>query len=198
MSWHVNGTYMEACNCAAACPCVFLSPPTEGTCTVLVGWHIDKGTHNSTKLDGLNVALLAHSPGNMKDGNWEVALYLDDRADQTQQQALGGIFSGQAGGHLANLAPLIGKVLGVKSTKIAFQNFGPRLELNVDGLGAAKIKASEGQTGGPIEISGHPLAISPGVPARLAMSEELNFDDHGHKCSLSGRTAFFAPFTYQG
>jgi len=29
-------------NCEAACPCVFLSPPTEGECKVLIGWHIDK------------------------------------------------------------------------------------------------------------------------------------------------------------
>jgi len=27
-SWNVVGTYFEACNCAAACPCVFTSAPT--------------------------------------------------------------------------------------------------------------------------------------------------------------------------
>jgi len=41
--WSVSGSYMEACNCEAACPCVMLSPPTSGECTVLLGWHIEKG-----------------------------------------------------------------------------------------------------------------------------------------------------------
>ena len=103
MTFEITGTYMEACNCETLCPCVFFSPPTEGECTVVLGWHIDRGSFDGTKLDGLNVAMLVHSPGNMKDGGWKVALYLDDKADEAQQQALAGIFSGQAGGHLSNL-----------------------------------------------------------------------------------------------
>ena len=61
MGWHVNGQYFEACNCETACPCVFLSPPTDGECTAIVGWHIDDGDHDGTDLDGLNVALADHS-----------------------------------------------------------------------------------------------------------------------------------------
>ena len=57
MTWELKGQYFEACNCEAACPCVFLSPPTEDDCTVLVGWHIDEGQFDGTNLDGLNVAL---------------------------------------------------------------------------------------------------------------------------------------------
>ncbi|MEE8334606.1 MAG: DUF1326 domain-containing protein, partial [Alphaproteobacteria bacterium] len=43
MTWSLKGTYFESCNCDAACPCVFLSAPTDGDCTVLIGWHIDQG-----------------------------------------------------------------------------------------------------------------------------------------------------------
>jgi hypothetical protein len=63
--WKLNGGYFEACNCDAACPCVFLGPPTQGECTVLVAWHIDKGNFGATSLDGLNTVLAAHSPGHM-------------------------------------------------------------------------------------------------------------------------------------
>ncbi len=73
-NWMVKGTYLEACNCEAICPCIVFSPPTEGSCTALVGWHIDEGRHQGTVLDGLNAALLVHSPGEMKDGNWPVIL----------------------------------------------------------------------------------------------------------------------------
>jgi hypothetical protein len=37
ITWGLSGTYFESCNCDTACPCVFLSEPTEGDCTVLVG-----------------------------------------------------------------------------------------------------------------------------------------------------------------
>jgi hypothetical protein len=56
-SWKVSGTYFEACNCAAACPCVFLSAPTEGTCVIIAAWHIDQGNFGAVQLNGLNVAL---------------------------------------------------------------------------------------------------------------------------------------------
>jgi len=45
MGWRVDGTYIEACNCEAACPCVFLSPPTEESCTVVLGWYIESNEH---------------------------------------------------------------------------------------------------------------------------------------------------------
>src|ERR1700692_694585 len=96
-------------------PVRFLKRPTEGKCTVLVAWHIDKGNFGAVQLNGLNVALLATTPGHMMQTKWKVALYLDDKASGTQQKALGGIFSGQAGGHLAVLGPLIGGVRGSKA-----------------------------------------------------------------------------------
>jgi hypothetical protein len=120
MAWNVQGTYIEACNCEVACPCIFFSPPTEGECKVVVGWHVDKGQHGDTVLDGLNAALIAYAPGNMKDGQWKVALYLDERGDDRQRAALQGIFSGADGGHIANLGPLIGQVLGARPAKITF------------------------------------------------------------------------------
>src|SRR5260370_162833 len=118
ISWKIAGSYFEACNCDLACPCVFLSPPTSGDCTVLLAWHIDQGCFGEVNLDGLNAVLAAHSPGHMLEVKWKVALYVDERANQGQQDALTQIFSGQGGGHLAGLAPLIGEVLGVKAAPI--------------------------------------------------------------------------------
>src|SRR5215472_5726496 len=130
-SWKVSGTYFETCNCEVACPCVFLGPPTSGECTVLVAWHVEKGTFGETNLDGLNVALIVHSPGHMFKNKLKVALYLDQRATPPQSEALGKIFSGQAGGHMAALAPMIGEVLGVKSAPIDYQAEGKRRSLRV-------------------------------------------------------------------
>ena len=109
MSWKLNGIYFETCNCDVACPCVFLSAPTEGECTVLVGWHIESGSFDDLSLDGLNVALAVHTPGHMMETRWRAAAYVDDRADEAQRNALLAIFGGQAGGHPARLASHVGE-----------------------------------------------------------------------------------------
>src|SRR5699024_7378976 len=111
--WKLDGTYMEACTCEVACPCTMLNDPTEGTCTAVVAWHIDQGHYDGVSLDGLNVVVALHTPGNMADGDWNAAVYLDDQANPDQQDALGTIFAGQAGGHPAHLAELISDVRGM-------------------------------------------------------------------------------------
>ena len=52
-------------------------------------FHIDSGKYGDIALDGLNVALAVHTPGPMADGNWSVAAYIDEHADDKQTEALG-------------------------------------------------------------------------------------------------------------
>ncbi|MCA8926577.1 MAG: DUF1326 domain-containing protein [Alphaproteobacteria bacterium] len=195
-NWSAKGTYIEACDCEAVCPCIFLSPPTGESCTVLVGWHVDEGQFDGTDIAGLNAALLAHSPGPMMEGNWKVALYTDERASEAQSQALAGIFSGQAGGHLSALGPLIGEVLGVRAAKIGFSGSDKQFSVSVDGVGSVEMTVLAGQGGGPVKVSGHPLAIAPGEPATIARSDKLTVNDHGLSLDVSGRSAQFSPFAY--
>jgi len=199
MAWSVEGTYIEACNCEVACPCIFFSPPTEGECKVIVGWHIDKGRHGDAVLDGLNAALIAYAPGNMKDGKWKVALYLDERGNDKQRAALQGIFSGADGGHLANLGPLIAQVLGARSARITFdKGANSRFRLEVEGAASTEMQPVEGQGGGTVEIKGHPFAVSPSQPVTVSRASRLKINEHGITCDIAGRNGFFAPFAYQG
>jgi hypothetical protein len=87
----------------------FARKPTEGVCDVPLIFHIESGRYGGIALDGLNVALAIHTPGPMAEGNWSVAAYIDQRADDKQTDALGAIFTGAAGGPMAALAPLIGR-----------------------------------------------------------------------------------------
>src|SRR5436309_2354219 len=120
--WRLSGDYFENCNCDVVCPCLaspnapLTARPTQGACDVMLAFHIDSGVYDSIALDGLNVVLVAHAPGPMADGNWSVAAYLDERADDRQSEALGAIFTGAEGGPMAAFAPLIGTQLGVKKT----------------------------------------------------------------------------------
>jgi hypothetical protein len=195
--YNVSGTYFEACNCDVACPCVFLSPPTMGDCRLLVAWHIDNGSFGDVALDGLNVVLYVHSPGNMVQGKWKVALYLDERATEAQKDSLAQIFSGQAGGHPAALGPLIEEVLGVKSVQIDYQAEGKRRTLRIPDVAEAEIEALPGQGGADVNIANHPLCIAPGQTAVVAKSKRASYSDHGLQLEVSEKTGFYSPFAYQ-
>jgi hypothetical protein len=125
VQWQLSGDYFENCSCTVVCPCLvskaapLTSRPTEGVCNVPIVFHIESGKYGSVALDGLNVALAIQTPGPMAEGNWSVAAYIDERADDKQTEALGAIFTGAAGGPMAAFAPLIGKNLGVKKVPIA-------------------------------------------------------------------------------
>jgi hypothetical protein len=196
-TWSLAGDYFEACNCEAACPCVFLSPPTEGECTALVAWHIEKGNDGDVRLDGLNAAFAVHAPGNMSSGSWQVAVYLDDKADEVQTASLTRIFGGQAGGFPGIVAStFVGDLLGVTSAAIDYQKNGKSHSLSIEGVGATEVIDLEGQGGGDIIVTGHPLAIAPGHPAVVSRSEHMSYKDHGKNWSLSGRSGLSSPFSY--
>jgi hypothetical protein len=196
-NWKLKGNYFEACNCEAACPCVFLGPPSEGECTALVAWHIDQGTFGDVKLDGLNVALAVHSPGHMAQVKWKVALYVDDKANEAQLGALTQIFSGQAGGHPAALASHVGEVLGVKSAPMTFAANGRHRSLDIGKIAAATIDSIEGQGGADVSISNHPLCIAPGYDAVVSRSKDVRYEDHGLSWKFSNKNGFHSPFAYQ-
>ncbi|MFB6272461.1 MAG: DUF1326 domain-containing protein [Salinibacter sp.] len=196
--WQISGIYGEACNCEAACPCVFLSPPTTGECTALVGWHVEEGAFDETDLSGLNAALAVYCPGNMAEERWTVVLYLDERADSAQTDALTQVFAGRAGGHFAMIADHIGEVLDVHSTAIDFHAEGKQRHLRIANVGDFAIEAIAGQGDQDVKVTNHPLAISPGYPAVVARSSQLTYRDHEYDWEISNRNGFFSPFTYQG
>ena len=177
---------------------MFLSPPTEGECRVLIAWHVDQGKDGEVALDGLNVAMAITAPGTMVETKWRAALYLDERASDQQKQALTRIFAGQAGGHPEALASFVEDVLGVASARIDYQAEGKRRRLAIPNVADAEIEAIEGQAGGDVTVSGHPLCIAPGEPAVVAKSKRLDYTDHHMKWTISDCNGFYSPFAYQG
>lgn len=158
--------------------------------------HIDQGTLGDVKLDGLNAALFAHSPGHMMEGMWRVALYLDERASAAQQEALGKVFSGQAGGPLAALGALIGEVMGATSAAIEYVAEGKRRSMRIAGIAEAEIEAIPGQHGGDVTLAGHPFTLAPGFPNVVAKSKRFSYADHGYQRETSERNGFYSPFRY--
>ena len=194
--WKLEGSYFETCNCATACPCVWLQAPTEGDCKLLVAWHIENGYLENQTLDNLNVALACYAPGNMQEGNWQAALYIDEQADDAQFDAITQIFSGQQGGHLAILMSFVSDVLGIKKVKIDYHEDGNKRLMSIPGIAQAEIEAIQGITGAESSISNPPLCIVSSHPSTVAKSKQYQYQDYDKNWQFSDRNGYFSPFIY--
>lgn len=135
--WQLSGDYFEACSCTYVCPCVpsnMAAQPTKGHCDVALVFQVDRGRFGKVKLDGLSFIVVARAPGVMADGNWSVGLIVSEKAKPEQQEALVRIASGQAGGPMAAVAPLIGKFLGVERKPIKVQKKGLSRSVLIPGV----------------------------------------------------------------
>lgn len=197
MGFKVEGDYFEACSCTVSCPCVFLGPATEDNCDLFLAWHLTAGERDGVDLAGLNAALAVHTPKQMTDGNWTVALYLDDRATPEQAEALGAIFSGAAGGHLANLAPLIGTVAGVNNAPITFTKKDGARSLSVGSVLSMDVEESRGMDGSSATVITNPPLGAVTQPVRQGRSNSVKYDD-AWSFETSERNAFITEFAYEG
>jgi hypothetical protein len=103
MSWRVEGSYFESCNCDAICPCrrVDTVPggrSTHGECLGVLTWLIERGQADGAELDGLAVALAIRYHDDEPGSPWTYVVYLDERADDRQRAALEAIYTGTLGG----------------------------------------------------------------------------------------------------
>lgn len=95
--WWWRADYFESCNCAHGCPCNLTMLPTHGTCEAIDGWKIREGAYEDVRLDGLGLGLLLSWPNPIHRGNGRCIVFVDERADARQREALAKIGSGQAG-----------------------------------------------------------------------------------------------------
>lgn len=200
--WQLSGDYFENCNCKVVCPCLvsaatpLSASPTEGVCNVALAFHIETGTYDSVPLDGLNVAVAAHTPGPMGEGNWTLAVYIDERANDQQTAALGAIFGGAEGGPMAAFAPLVGKMLGVKKVPIRYTIQGKTRSAEIPGIMDMAVDPlpTMHPSGEIWAAAGHPVA-----PDRLAFAvgkDSSTFTDHGMRWDNSGRNGHYAPINW--
>ena len=163
-----------------------------------MAWHIDAGSFDAVRLDGLNIAMAIHSPGNMTVVPWKAAIYFDDIASESQKDALMKIYTGQASGHPARLVTHVGEVLGIRSLPMTYQAEGKMRSLRIKGVAEAEIEAFAGQGGADIRVENHPLAMAPGYEAVVSKSKQVTYQDYSLDWQFSGKNGYYSPFVYQG
>jgi len=201
VAWQISGEYFEACSCDSVCPCPtsgLAARPTKGSCDAGLVFHVDRGRYGNTSLDGLNFAVLLHTPGPMIQGNWTVGLVLDERASVQQREALTTIASGQGGGPMAALGPLIGTFAGTEAKPIRIEGAEMRRSVSIPGMLDLAVEGIPGANQGePIYFDnvGHPAA------SRLALAKASRSHMHGFGINwdeTSGRNnGHFAPFSWK-
>jgi len=189
MSWNLRGSYIETCSCELMCPCNLSLDhgATYDFCRVTLVFNVREGTVEGTDIAGCKVAIIADSPKVMTEGNWRVGVFVGDEASQDQFDRLGGGFSGQLGGPMAGLAPLIGEMLGVERAAIQIDEDGLRHSVKVgDGIDfeIQDIVPFGIETGEPIRFAGmfHP------VGSDLTMAEAKRSRINAFGIAYEGKT----------
>jgi hypothetical protein len=93
--WEIEGEEYGNCNCDYGCPCQFNALPTHGNCRAVGTVNIKRGHHGDTVLDGLRFGFAVDFPGAVHEGNGTHQLYIDERADPAQREAIRRIATGQ-------------------------------------------------------------------------------------------------------
>ncbi len=164
MSWSLKGSYVETCSCELMCPCNFSFDhgATYDYCRVTLVFSVKEGNVEGTDIGGLHVAMIADTPKVMTEGNWRLGVFVDERATDEQFDKLVQVFSGQLGGPMGALAPLVGEMLGVERAAIEVDDeglvhrvrVGDAVDFEIEDIVPFGV-----QTGEPVRLTGmfHPV-----------------------------------------
>jgi hypothetical protein len=210
-NWTASGDWFDVCKCSIPCPCEFAQAPTYGDCDGVLAYHIRKGQYGEISLDGLNVLAIGYFKGNIWAGETKFAgvFYFDERANERQREALKMIFTGKAGGFMAEFAKLLGEVKGMDYAPIKFEISDDLSywSAEIPGKVAAKAEALTGPTTPPgkrVQTINPPGSeVGPGVDGVVAtwgkaIKDKVDASEVGYKWERKGNSSKHIPFEWSG
>jgi hypothetical protein len=200
MTYQLQGRMLEICSCESICPCFVNRMPDGGTCDVTVAWRIDKGEIEGIDVSGRTFAAMAHIPGKPWDGGWRAAVYLDDGTSDAQQEAILNVFTGKLGGAIADVAKLIGEVVGVERAPIEFNSDNGNGSLKIGDVAEATMDPLVTDDGKVATLTNPLFTGSPGSPVMLgtAPSYRAIHPGVGLDVTLSDHSAAACSFNFNG
>lgn len=200
MGYHLEGDLLEVCDCKVLCPCWIGENPDNGTCDSIVAYKMRNGTVNATDVSGLSLCLIAQIPGNVLQGNWRVAVFVDERASKEQEEALLSVWTGKLGGPVADLAKLVGEVVAVQRAPITFDVSEGRGTLKVGATAEAVMAPYVGPSGRVTTLNESVFSTIPGSPAYVSKASKYHrsTDKLGLRdVNLEGHNAIQGTFLFE-
>jgi hypothetical protein len=201
MSWRIEGTYFESCNCEPICPCRRIDGvpggrSTWGECLGVLSWVIERGRAQEVRLDGFKVALAMRYLDDEPGSPWSFVLYLDARATSRAAEALEAIYTGRLEGDALRHFPWAWKdasCLAVRSAAIEVSHEPRRQWLRIRDHVTVRVGAV---WPGPETVS----CVVPGHEQRgqELIADELRVSDGELQFAFEGNCGYAAPFAYAG
>ena len=200
MAYTLEGSILEVCDCNVLCPCWIGEDPDNGTCDSVIAYHVDKGDIEGVDVSGLTMAIVAHIPGNVLNGNFRTMTFVDDRANIEQEQALLMAFAGKLGGPLEDLSKLVGETVGVERAQITFDVQGGKGAIRIGTDAEAVMEPYRGPTGEVTTLNESIFSTIPGSPAYVAKASKYRVKNMavGLDIDLEGHNAIQGAFRFEG
>lgn len=205
--WHLKGDWFDVCRCSIPCPCTFAQPPTDELCEGILAWHITEGNYGDVDLSDRSIVALGTFVGNIWAGaatDSAMAIYIDDRADDRQKDAIQTIWSGQAGGWMAGFAQLIQDVRGVEYAPIEFsiEDDLSAWRVEIPGILLGEAEALGGPTtppGARVQVHNPGGAeVGPGQVATWGVATIDRAEGFGFRWDRTGKSSKHFPFDWTG
>jgi hypothetical protein len=196
MAWSMEGTFFENCSCDAICPCTWSNLARRATrdfCRAALAFRVDSGDVEGVDVGGRTFVVVLDTPAMMVEGGWRVGAFVDDGASAEQVAALGRVISGEIGGPLANLGPLIGEFLGIEQAPVSVTSDGRHHHVMVGDVVDYQSEQVITESGDRVELTNivtHPAGPTLGVAAVSARNAPFGIAWSGE--GLSGFSNRFA------
>jgi hypothetical protein len=205
-SWWMKGDWFDLCSCNVPCPCGFAQPPTNNRCEGIMAYHVREGVYGEVRVDGLSVIVVVTFEGNAwaNENPVSIGIFMDERANEDQREALQKIFSGEAGGWMGAFAELVGEVRGLEFVPIELEVAEDlahwRVEIRDKVKGFAE--ALSGPTtppGARVQLHNAPGSeVGPGQVMTWGKSVDAEVDAFGVRGSWTGQSSKHIPFDWTG
>jgi Protein of unknown function (DUF1326) len=199
LPWRISGSYLEACNCEAICPCRSIggrkgARSTYGTCLGSLSWQITEGAAGDVGLGGLRTVLALRYHDDEPGSPWSFVLYLDQRANEHQSEALESIFLGRLGGTPERQFPWVWKpsdLLGVRQAEIEVDHTPGRGWFRAGNEVTVRVRE-------PVADQEPVTCVIPGHhrPGREVVADLLRVEHGPLEFELTGRCGYESSFDY--
>ncbi|MFC4271803.1 DUF1326 domain-containing protein [Sneathiella chungangensis] len=204
--WWMKGDWFDSCSCDIPCPCEFAQAPSDNRCEGFVAYNIKEGAYGGIRIDGLSVLIPGIFYGNLWAGECKmsVTMLVDERATSEQREALGVIFSEDAGGFMSHIFSTIAEIVAVEYVPITFEIADDLTWWKAESPGRAKahVEALGGPTTRPgtlVQTTNPPGSeVGADALATWGKSKVSQVSTQGFNWDWEGQSSKHMPFDLKG